>query len=148
MTSPRIDFDGGIPKEIVSSLEKYILKYLWVLPPWSKRIYVFLGSDQKNPLEVMGERAYRRVQMYVSSSYMVMTEKQREEAVLHEVSHIVSEPIRSKYMALLDFILEKEFINENLYSKLADEYVEECEGMTQDMTMAISDFLEENGLDK
>jgi hypothetical protein len=122
-------------------IERYLNKYLWLVPQWCHSVYIGLWDAKDDSLaEVKVDYCYRRASIDIYSSWLDRTEVDQEKALLHELIHI--------HLAIMADYARNEF--NNLVSKeeapkfnqhLQDQLAIYHESITEDLAFAIFSHL-------
>ena len=105
MRPQRVDFDPGFPKELRAGLKRQ-LDVLLPLAPRIYRLKVFLGTD-KGQASVQVLLHYHHANLSLDPSFFKMDEEERWEVLVHEIVHVLTDPLWAESCAIVDGFFEE-----------------------------------------
>jgi len=116
----RTRYDEKIPVEVLESLAPLVDKWLWLVPTWCHELHVHyegvIGEEPDAYASNSTVPEYRGARIRVAGSWLERDDRNREEAVVHELLHIPIAPMRCVLLdsvACTDNVPFKELVEEN-----------------------------------
>lgn len=107
MTPPRLTYDTQLPAEIRAAVAPVLERYLHLVPGWCQTLTVgWDGDDTTGTLRSHILVEYRAARIVVLPAFVECDDVQRDNAVLHELTHIPLEQLRDVAYQLLGVLKE------------------------------------------
>lgn len=120
-----------------AEIEKYLTPYLWLLPQWCLDFQIYDAYSEESSevaADCQCDYKYRRVVLTFYSNWFVQTERNKEQALIHELLHAFINPLYHYAKEIAEGFAED---NVRLKQALMGELKERNEAITQDLSFAI-----------
>lgn len=99
-----ITYTAGISTEVRAAIEPHLAKWAHIIPAWCHEVTVTWEDDELDgALDITVHSEYRRADLRVLPNFLSCVER-REQAVVHELLHIMTEPMRNVARDLRDVV--------------------------------------------
>lgn len=104
----RIRWDGNVPKEVADALRPIVEFWQLLLPTWVQEArVVWIGAgDNGNILQAKINYKNRWAFIRVGTTFLMEPEDEREDAVLHELAHVIIEPLMVAVEVVVDSLMD------------------------------------------
>ena len=92
-TPVRLEIDHDVPAEVQSAAVSLIRAHGDLIPPWCDRFCLGWNPEADNIAEIEVSEKYRWVKIWLSGQWLERDETHRERNILHELVHILIQPI-------------------------------------------------------
>jgi hypothetical protein len=100
----KIRFTPGISDEVRAAVEPHLMKWAFLIPAWCHEVNVtWRDDDPAGALNIVVHYEYRRADINVLPNFLSCPER-RERNVVHELLHIITEPMRNTARDLRDVV--------------------------------------------
>lgn len=132
----RIFWDTNFPMELRAVIEPYFEQFKMIVPTWCELIHVYYDRERGSATNNTQED-YRFATITFEAGFIDQPEWKRRIDVLHEMIHIVLDPIHTQ---LLD--LKNLFAQEEEYEKyIAEQIKHSIERTTTDLTYCVDNLM-------
>lgn len=129
---PTVTWLEPMPPEVRAAVEPLLECYLALVPTWCHDLLVaWDDSDHENLATCCARAEYRWARITLCASWLRQTPAAREDAIVHELTHVLTEPIQNHVRDLLEVIKEK-FPDVHKWADEQRRYANES--VTQDLT--------------
>lgn len=136
----KIIYHATIQPNNVAEIDRFLQKWLWLVPAWCHVLYINLwdsqGEDCEKIADVKTNYDYRNIDLSFYTLWLDRDEERKESAIVHELTHgftaIVADYARNSF----DLLCPKgdaEKFNQHLQQELHQRY----EASTEDLSRAI-----------
>lgn len=101
-----IDYRPGIPPEVRGAIEPLLTCWQGVLPSWCHTLNVIWSEADTGALSIRTQYEYRRATLTVYPNFITCPDK-RERDVIHELMHVLLEPLANVMTDMRDELAEK-----------------------------------------
>lgn len=133
----KITYSGTIQPDNKAKVERYIDKWIWLLPKWALTLDVCLWNSDKNNSEtaiMCAEYDYRRLTLEIFTQWLDLSDSEKESTIVHEFIHAFTLPPITFARTTFDLLSEPE----TPLNKLARQELNvRNESMTTDLAFAI-----------
>lgn len=89
----RIRYSPGLPDEVWAAVAPHLERWALLAPAWCRYLNVIWGEEEiSNALSITAHYEYRRASLYIHANFLSCPDR-REENIVHELSHLVTEPM-------------------------------------------------------
>lgn len=100
----KIRFTPGISDEVRAAVEPHLVKWAFLIAGWCHEVNVTWKDDDPNGcLNIVVHYEYRRADINVLPNFLSIPHR-REQNVVHELLHIVTEPMQNTARDLRDVV--------------------------------------------
>ncbi len=101
-----ITWDGNLPPEIKAAVAPVLTAYAPMLPPRLEDLRVRYDSDRDACMATQVDYRNRWVRLIVTGHWLNESPQQREEAVRHEIVHMLLAPLQAAVQRIVDDTLK------------------------------------------
>lgn len=133
------DFRNADQKKQV---EQVLSPFIPLFPYWVNDLNVMNVVNPSEDADILGILTlphYRKASLYIYPSYYSLTEEQRRQDMLHEISHAFFGPITQWFSERICTYFNE--IDPTLTEFMRQEFIERLEGCTQDLSYAFWNIL-------
>jgi hypothetical protein len=103
----RIRYSPGMPDEVRIAVAPHVERWAFLAPAWCRYINVVWGDEEtSNALSVTAHYEYRRATLYIHPNFLTCPDR-REENIVHELSHLLTEPMYNTMRDLKAALVDK-----------------------------------------
>lgn len=104
----RIRITPGLPVEVFDAINPHLQRWALLVPSWCREVNILWDdADDNGALCIKVHYEYRRADLTVLPNFLSMSEPgRREVAVIHELLHIVTEPMINTARDLRDTLVK------------------------------------------
>ncbi len=103
----KIRYAESVIPEVRSAIEPHLLKWEFLIPAWCHEVNVTWQDDDANgALSTVVHYEYRRVDLNILPNFL-SCEDRRERNVVHELLHIVTEPLQNTCKDMRDALVKQ-----------------------------------------
>jgi hypothetical protein len=131
---------GYMPTEVREAFRPMLVQYLWLLPPWCRKLYVSYkqahdsgDTDADASCGAMVE--YRTASISIHAGWLDRNPASRRDAVVHEVLHVPTMPMVQEQEDVIKRLVGDEA--EKFRGHLQEQWRQRFEGTVQDLTFSI-----------
>lgn len=92
----------NVPLEVRAALEPLLDKWLWILPPWCQEFRVDYKGGQDATMSVTVSYRNRWAVLHATGLWLGEKEQYREVSVIHELVHVLLEPMVSAVARVIE----------------------------------------------
>ena len=106
--TPLIDWGADVPPEIRAALEPLLDHYDQIWPMWMQELHIQYHPERQYEMSIDISYKYRIATLMPTGFWMHLDQRDREQALLHEVAHTFWNPADEVLESLLPFVLDLE----------------------------------------
>jgi len=105
----RVDW-GDMPLEITTAVAPFVNRYLDLLPAWCHTLEIRLETDAESDSDVSmtSNYRYRVAQMRVLPNFLLCSDFDREQTIVHEFAHVLGAPLVDYIDAVVALLKKKD----------------------------------------
>lgn len=132
---PTLDWLPAMPTEVRTALAPLVERHIALVPTWCHVLLLDWDDTDRDALaKTTCRREYRWAKITVCPSWLRQDSTEREDTIVHELLHVVMEPVHNHTTDMLNLIREK-YPDVHAWAEEQRRYANEA--TVQDMTRAI-----------
>lgn len=100
-------WDPDVPADIRAIVEPYLTRWIGLLPTWCQRFEVRYDPHKQAAMAVHTNHRNRWAQLQVTGEWLAESDRERENAVIHELVHVALEPFVHAAGRILEDLTEE-----------------------------------------
>jgi len=113
---------GEMPQELGLVLVPYVNRYLDILPSWCHTLEIRLetATDADNSANMTSDYRYRVATLRVTADFLLRTDLDREQTIVHEFAHVLGAPLVDYIDTLIVLLKKKDVDTAEMLSALQE----------------------------
>ena len=112
---------GDMPQELGLVLVPYVNRYLDILPSWCHTLEIKMETvDTDSSANMTTDYRYRVATFRVTTDFLLRTDLDREQTVVHEFAHVLGAPLVDYIDALVALLKKKDVDTAEMLSALQE----------------------------
>lgn len=131
------------PTEVCEVVQLLLSKYEWILDGIINKVGVHFEPDMDGEnfiASINVQREYRRVDIYITGKFLQSNDEERELAIAHELSHVITDPLYTVVNEIFD-----NFVETGVGDYVAEQIRKANESVVEDLSRIFVDFQSEEG---